>query len=301
MRVRHRDGHAWMPVSPCGEGCRPVHEERVGRVTAAVRCVTAGLVLAGAPLLCGARMMPRALREKAHRICARVLLRCVGIRLALVDRRGAAVSDRRGVLVVAPHVSWVDVLVLTAVAPCGFVARADLLEWGRLGGLARRMRVIPIERERLHALPRVVDRVRSRLEAGERIALFPEGTTWCGRAHGGFRPALLQAAIDADRPVQPVGLRYSDRHGRRSTGPAFVGDETIGSSVRRMVRSRGIVAEVVLLPLEQPGSDRRDLAARCARAVRDRPDPTVGEHSRTPGGVPSTAVSAIRPERELVS
>ncbi|MBS9371459.1 lysophospholipid acyltransferase family protein [Rhodococcus sp. B50] len=259
--------HEWMPSSPCGARCLPDDADRVGLPAVWLRIAIVALVLTVVPLLLAGRVIPAARREGALRRSARVLLWCVGMRLSVDDRR-----DRRahagGVLVVAPHVSWTDVLVLTAVAPAAFVARADLLDWGAWGALARRMRVIAIERERLRLLPDVIDRIRTRLLAGERVAVFPEGTTWCGRAYGGFRPALLQAAVDAECPVQPVGLRYSDQAGESTAVPAFVGDETIGSSIRRMIRSRRVVAEVVLAPLEWPGQDRRDLAARCDRAVR---------------------------------
>ena len=259
--------HGWMPSSPCGARCLPGAGDRVGLPTVGLRIAIVALVLTVVPLLSAGRMIPATRREHTLRRSARVLLWCVGIRPTVDDRR-----DRRahagGVLVVAPHVSWTDVLVLTAVAPAAFVARADLLDWGVLGTLARRMRVIAIDRERLRLLPDVIDRIRSRLLAGERVAVFPEGTTWCGRAYGGFRPALLQAAVDAQCAVQPVGLRYRHRTGESTAVPAFVGDETIGSSLRRMIRNRGVVAEVVLAPLERPGQDRRDLAARCDRAVR---------------------------------
>lgn len=263
--------HAWMPSSPCGIRCLPDGTDRVGLPTVWLRIATVAVVLTVVPLLLAGRMIPAARRESTVRRSARLLLWCVGIRPTIDDRR-----DRRaragGVLVVAPHISWTDVLVLTAVAPAEFVARADLLDWGLLGALARRMRVIPIERERLRLLPAVIERVRTRLLEGGCVAVFPEGTTRCGRSHGGFRPALLQAAVDAQCPVQPVGLRYGERGGDLTAAPAFVGDETIGSSIRRMIRNRGVVVEVVLAPLEHPGRDRHDLAARCARAVRaERP------------------------------
>ena len=259
--------HAWMPSSPCGVRCLPDGTDRVGPATMWLRIAIVAVVMTVVPLLLAGGVIPAARREGTLRRSARVLLWCVGMRLTVDDRR-----DRRahagGVLVVAPHMSWTDVLVLTAVVPAAFVARADVLERGALGALARRMRVIAIERERLRLLPDVIDRIRARLLAGERVAVFPEGTTWCGRAYGGFRPALLQAAVDAECPVQPVGLRYGDHAGECTAVPAFVGDETIGSSIRRMIRNRGVVAEVVLAPLEWPGQDRRDLAARCDRAVR---------------------------------
>ena len=87
-------------------------------------------------------------------------------------------------------------------------------------------------------------------------------------AYGEFRPAMFQAAVDAGRPVQPLRLTYHHRDGAPSTVAAFVGDDTCGSPVRRIVRARLTVVHVEVASLELPGTDRRDLAARCAQAVR---------------------------------
>ncbi|MEU7765301.1 lysophospholipid acyltransferase family protein [Nocardia sp. NPDC049190] len=270
--------HAWMPSSPCGPGClESIDQAGAGRVAARLAGV-AGLLLS---FPVAHLVTPRGKRELLHRGYARLLLRCLGIRLRIIDNRVVDAIDAarpwarfgapgRGALVVAGHIGWTDIVALASVQPLGFVARADMVDWPLLGGLAKRMRVVPIERERLRALPGVVAAVGARLAAGERIGVFPEGTTWCGRAYGTMRPALFQAAVDTGTPVQPVRLRYLDRHGAQCTVPGFVGADTFASSARRVLRTRGMVAEVVLEALEQPGTDRRELARRCAAAVRGR-------------------------------
>lgn len=262
--------HSWMPVSPCGTGCVQGGAE-VGALHAGVRAVGALSVLAAYPL--AHLVTPRGRRSGMQRRCAELLLRSCGIRLRIVDRRPDSgrswfAPPGTGVLVACEHIGWADIIVLAAVQPLAFVARADLLDWPLLGRLARVMRIVPIERERLRRLPGVVEEVGRRLTAGERIGFFPEGTTWCGRAYGKLRPALFQAAVDTATPVQPVRLRYLDAHGNRSTVPGFVGDDTLLASVVRVLRARGLTAEVVLAPVEQAGPDRVDLARRCARAVR---------------------------------
>lgn len=248
----------WVPSSPCGPRCLPPAPPRTGICVAALRgaALAAGLALVALPMSAGLR-----------RRWSRAMLACLGVRLSVRDHRLRRPGGR-GVLVVAGHVSWIDVLALGAVAPVSFVARADLLAWGPLGRLARRMRVIPIDRANLRALPAAVDAVRGRLAAGEFVAAFPEATTWCGRAYGRLRPAMFQAAVDAQCPVQPIAVRYTDAAGSLCTGPSFVGAETMAAAMRRALRQRGIVAQVRLAPLEEPGTCRRELAARCERAVR---------------------------------
>ncbi|MFC4374990.1 lysophospholipid acyltransferase family protein [Nocardia halotolerans] len=263
--------HSWMPSSPCGSGCiEHLDEVSTARMLARLAGV-AGLVLSF-PVFTIATAAGR--REDMQRRYARAALRCLGMRLRIVDNRGgersaAGFADPgTAVLVVAGHIGWADVVALAAVQPVSFVARADMVDWPVLGKLAQLTRVIPIERTRLRELPGVVGQVARRLAAGNRIAVFPEGTTWCGRAYGSLRPAMFQAAIDTGTPVQPVRLRYLDSRGTPCTVPGFVGEDTFAESAERVLRSKGMVVEIVLEPLEHPGLDRRELARRCARAIR---------------------------------
>ncbi|NKY59996.1 lysophospholipid acyltransferase family protein [Nocardia flavorosea] len=259
-----------MPSSPCVAGCVQ-HSAQVGVLRAGVRAAGALSVLAAYPF--AHIVTPPSRRSGVQRRFAGMLLRSCGIRLRVVDRRPVQGRSQfappgTGVLVACGHIGWADIIVLASVQPLAFVARADLIDWPLLGRLARIMRVVPIERERLRRLPEVVQQVGQRLAAGERIGFFPEGTTWCGRAYGKLRPAIFQAAVDTGTPVQPVRLRYLDPHGNRSTVAGFVGDDTLIGSVVRVLRARGLTAEVVLAPVEPAGDDRIDLARRCERAVR---------------------------------
>ncbi|MDT2007820.1 1-acyl-sn-glycerol-3-phosphate acyltransferase [Rhodococcus opacus] len=294
--------HSWMPSSPCGAGCLPAEADGVSAPTVVARWCLVLSALATAPLLTAGWLLPRSWRTGLQRRYAAILLRCMGIRLAVVDDRGKR-RHSGGILVVAGHVSWTDVLVLSALAPANFVARGDLLEWPVLGSLARRMRVVPIDRQNLRALPGTVATTADRLRAGERVVVFPEGTTWCGRAYGGFRPALFQAAIDAECPVQPISLRYTARGGELTTGPCFVGEETIGQSIRRIIRHQGVTAEVRLAPIEYPGESRRDLAARCERAARgtERIDLAAHDILDPLQGAAGTAAAGIEAAERLVA
>lgn len=262
--------HPWLPTSPCGDGCLPGRARRAGpaRVAARFASLTA-LALALPVLLLAGGVLPRTPRQRLQCGFARAVLRGLGLRLQVRDdRTGPAVEAGRGTLVVAGHVSWTDVLVLTALGPADFVARADLLQWPLLGRVAGRMRVIPIERERLGELRGAVDEAAERLRTGGRVVAFPEATTWCGRAYGGLRPAMFQSAIDADALVQPVGIRYCGRDGELDTTVCFVGEQTLVGSLRRILGTRRVLVQVRLAPAQEPGECRRDLAARCDREVR---------------------------------
>lgn len=252
--------NAWTPRAFCTTACVHGGAQQLPPAGVVLRLAMVILLAPVLPLLA----LPLPGRIRFQRGCCRLVLRCFGVR---VITTGAPVRNLRGMLVVSPHMSWLDVFVVGAVCPGVFVARADLISWPGIGALARLMRIIPIDRDNLRRLPTVVDTVAERLRAGRTVVAFPEGTTWCGRAHGRFYPALFQAAVDAARPVQPLQLSYHHRDGSPSTLPAFVGDDTLAASMRRLITARRIVAQVHVASLQLPGDDRRELAARCQASV----------------------------------
>lgn len=269
--------HSWLPRASCDAGCVQVGSADTGRrgvvwVRTTVRVTMAVLLVPGLPLLA----VPLPGRSHIQRFYCRLMLRCLGVRITVA---GGPIRNLQGVLVVSGHVSWLDIFSIGAVLPGSFVARADLVEWPALGRLARIMKVIPIDRGSLRRLPVVVRAVADRLSAGHTVVAFPEGTTWCGLEYGPFRPAMFQAAIDAARPVQPLRLAYRHRDGRPSTVPAFVGEDTLLRSVRRVITARRTVCHVHVGSLQLPGDDRRDLALRCEAAVRrPQPQPSASAH-----------------------
>ncbi len=258
--------HPWLPRASCTDDCMHAGAAPLGRrplvvLRVLMRASLALVLLPALPLLA----VPLPGRSHLQRGYCRVMLRALGVRITV---SGGPLRNLRGVLVVSGHVSWVDIFSIGAVLPGSFVAKAELISWPALGVLARLMKVIPIERASLRRLPAVVDAVADRLRAGHTVVAFPEGTTWCGLGYGPFRPAMFQAAVDAGRPVQPLRLAYHHRDGSTSTVPAYIGDDTLLASLRRLVVARRTVVHVHVESLQLPGADRRDLAARCEFAVR---------------------------------
>jgi 1-acyl-sn-glycerol-3-phosphate acyltransferase len=275
-------GHAWLPRASCDAGClRAGGSEASRRLIVVFRVmlrVTLMLLLAPAlPLLA----LPLPGRALANRVYCRLVLRCLGIRITV---SGGPIRNLPGVLVVSDHVSWLDVITIGAVLPTGrwrtrplsFVARADVANNLAVRMMARIVEAIPIDRGSLRQLPGVVGAVAARLCAGHTVVAFPEGTTWCGLASGPFYPAMFQAAIDAGRPVQPLRVRYHDRNGRVSTVPAYIGDDTLLCSIRRLLGARRILARVYVESLQLPGADRRELARRCQDVIRMTASPLPG-------------------------
>ncbi|MDH6627766.1 1-acyl-sn-glycerol-3-phosphate acyltransferase [Streptomyces sp. LBL] len=251
----------WLPGAPCTpRAC----VERTGsaasvplavlRLAAVTVLVLAGVVLS--PLGGG---MPAGLVRR----WSGWIVRAAGVQVRIT---GTAVPTG-GLLLVANHISWLDIPLLGAVRPARMLAKAEIRRWPVAGPVAARGGVLFIDRDRLRALPGTVTRITDVLRDGRAVAVFPEGSTWCGRAQGHFRRAVFQAALDAGVPVQPVRIRYRLAGGAASTAPAFVGDDSLLASVWRVVSTRGLVAEAevrdAIAPDRHP--DRRALARAAER------------------------------------
>jgi 1-acyl-sn-glycerol-3-phosphate acyltransferase len=172
-------------------------------------------------------------------------------------------------LLVSNHLSWLDILVLHAARHCRFVSKSDVKHWPVIGTLATGAGTLYIEREKRRDAMRVVHHMAESLKAGDIVAVFPEGTTGDGKELLPFHANLIQAAISAHAPVQPVALRFVDRaSGQDSDGPLYLGDDTLVSSVWRTLAGRPFVAHVRFgEPQVAQGRDRRQWAEELREAV----------------------------------
>ncbi|MCL8010027.1 1-acyl-sn-glycerol-3-phosphate acyltransferase [Streptomyces sp. AS02] len=246
----------WRPSAPCTpRTCVDVTGPARAVPLAALRLVAVLLLLvAGVLATLAGGLIPAGLIRR----WSRWVVRASGVRVRI---EGAAPHDG-GLLLVANHVSWLDIPLLAAVRPARMLAKSEIRDWPVAGRLTARSGALFIDRDRIRALPDTVSRIAGALRAGEAVAVFPEGSTWCGRAQGRFRRAAFQAALDADVPVQPVRLHYRTAAGAPGTAAAFVGDDSLLTSVWRVTRSRELVAEAEVREPIAPGSrpDRRSLA-----------------------------------------
>jgi 1-acyl-sn-glycerol-3-phosphate acyltransferase len=181
------------------------------------------------------------------------------------------------VLLVANHVSWLDVLAIDALEPVRFVAKSELRRWPLLGRMAAAGGTLFIERERKRDALRVIHQVASALLGGDRVAVFAEGTTSDGRGVLPFHANLLQAAVSSSAALQPVALRYSDASEMFSAAAPYVGDMTLLASAWRVAMAERLVVHVAYLaPIAAAGADRRALAAASRAAIAAAlPHPTT--------------------------
>jgi 1-acyl-sn-glycerol-3-phosphate acyltransferase len=206
-------------------------------------------------------------RHERIRWWASGLLRVMGLTVEVsgTPRPGAT-------LIVANHVSWLDIAAIHAAAPhARFVSKADVLSWPLLGWLIKNAGTLFIERERKRDALRVVHAVAASMQAGETVAVFPEGTTGAGPDLLPFHANLLQAAVATATPVQPVVLRFDDATGRFCEAAQYIGDTTLLQSLWRVASARRMTVKVqVMPPMSTEHADRRLLAEHLREVMGQR-------------------------------
>lgn len=162
-------------------------------------------------------------------------------------------------LIVANHISWLDISVIHAARHCRFVSKSDIRDWPLLGMLATGAGTLYIERASRKDALRMVKDMADAMKDGDVVAVFPEGTTSDGRDLLPFHANLIQSAIQADAPVQPMSLQFIDAAtGEPSFAPCYIGDDTLLGSMWRTLTSSRIVAVVHFGELQTAnGRDRR--------------------------------------------
>lgn len=211
---------------------------------------------------------PALSRNRQKNVLRRWSVALTGILNVRVIHTPAAASDRSGELIVANHISWLDILVLNSVTPTRFVAKSEVRHWPVIGRLCIRVNTIFVERHKRHDTLRVNRLAVEALQQGEQITLFPEGTTTDGTKMRHFHASLLQPAIDAGAPIRPIAIRYYDRHGRIDRNAAYIDDMSFLSSLWNILRSQVLYVQLTDLPLlPSTGQSRRALAVQAQRDI----------------------------------
>lgn len=200
-------------------------------------------------------MTPEKRLQQTGRWCAK-MARVLGLQI-----HGSGEPHRGAALLVANHISWLDILAINAVHPARFVSKADVRAWPLLGWLVAGGGTLFIERERKRDALRVVHQIADALKQGDTIALFPEGTTGDGLTLLPFHANLLQAAVSTETPLKPVALRYIDADSQPSRAVVWVGDTTLVASLWQVAMAHRMQVFVTQLPaVPTRARERRELA-----------------------------------------
>lgn len=198
-----------------------------------------------------------------QKLWSRQLLAIFNIGIQIEGQQPARRED--GCLIVANHVSWLDIFVLNAIHPSRFIAKSEVRDWPIIGWLCKRTGTIFIDRGLRQNTSLINTRVSYLLGQGVYVALFPEGTTTDGKQVGHFHSALIQSAINVHAKLCPIALRYQGDDGELSTAAAFTGDTTLIQSIWKILRGGHLNALVVHTPTLMPAVENRRALARAAQ------------------------------------
>ncbi|RFC32927.1 MAG: lyso-ornithine lipid acyltransferase [Candidatus Nitrotoga sp. SPKER] len=177
-------------------------------------------------------------------------------------------ATARGHLIVANHISWLDVVAMNAVLPTYFVAKSEVGDWPFLGWIFHRINTLFIKRDFRQETARINCQIKEILEQGDHITLFPEGTTSDGTQLGHFHSSLLQGPVDIGSTICPVAIRYHDGTGKTNGDAAFIHDMTFIESLWKIVCSPSLHVTLVYLPaIPCIEKNRRILASEAREAI----------------------------------
>lgn len=211
--------------------------------------------------------LDRAERDKRVGRWAGQLLAILKVRPVLRGRPPTVRGE--GALLVANHVSWLDIHLVHSLLPARFVSKAEVRGWPVIGWMAEAAGTLFLERSRKSDAARMNAVMAGHLKDGDCLALFPEGTTTDGGRLLPFYPSLFQPAVQAGARVWPAVIRYLRPDGTPCVEAAYYDDISLGASVNRILHQPEIIAEIEFLPaIASADLNRRELARQAEAVMR---------------------------------
>lgn len=171
-------------------------------------------------------------------------------------------------MILANHISWIDIYALNSVIPVRFIAKSDINNWPVFGYLARKSGTIFINRTNRKDTARIVDKTAESLLNGNNVAFFPEGTTTDGTSLGHFKSSLVQAAIQANVTIKPLAIRYPNPDGSINQNLAYAGETTMAQSMLQALRTKQPIVELHFLPtIDSQSGNRQEITQKAYTAI----------------------------------
>lgn len=208
---------------------------------------------------------PQAIQRRMMQHWAKGLLNTLNIRLQCNGVPPG--QDVSCALFAANHVSWLDVCVMMAACPTRFVAKSEISSWPVLGLLCRNTGTLFIERSKRSDTARLNQSIGQVIKHGERVTIFPEGTTTDGTVLKHFHASLLQPAVTSDAQLYPVAITYRNTIGEICREAAYV-DSSLVVSLKQILSQTRIDVELTFTdPIPCTGKNRRELARLSEQAI----------------------------------
>ncbi len=176
------------------------------------------------------------------------------------------IDSQQGFLVVSNHISWLDIHVINTMKPVVFVAKANVANWPIFGWIAKMIGTIFVKREKLSDLKRVIQEIKSQLQARQPVCIFPEGTSSDGRQLLEFRSNLFEAVAHSELKIVPIALSYQENQ-KYSDRTAFIGDMGLIDSLKLIMQSDQIVAHIEVCAPQLAQGSRQETADQARQAI----------------------------------
>ncbi len=147
-------------------------------------------------------------------------------------------------LVVANHLSYLDVLIISAVMPCFFVAKMEIDSWPFFGKAARTGGTIFVDRSSLASANSVAEQIAERLQLPVPVLLFPEGTSTDGSEVLRFHSRLVDPATAVGAPITAAAIRYTIEGGVEERELCWYGDESFVTHLWKVLGVKGFSAQL---------------------------------------------------------
>lgn len=208
--------------------------------------------------------------EKSTRYTQKYCKKGLGILKLSIDVKGIRPTTLAGHLVVANHVSWLDILALESTYTMNFVAKQEIQKWPLIGTLAANQGTVFINRNERKDTAKINLHIEKALRDNRTIAVFPESRTSNGLSMRLFKSSLFQSALNVSAPVQPIAIKFYDELGQRSTRPAYIDGISLLQSVWQVLGMRKGSIQLTLLPTVQvdvPDLSRHEVSKLAHQAI----------------------------------
>jgi len=210
--------------------------------------------------------LSHAARSAVNQRWSAQLIRILGMEIRVLGKTPGLLAHNT--LLVANHVSWLDIFALNSVTVSRFVAKRELQRWPVIGWMIKNAGTVFIDRGSRRDASRVNEQLAHSLSQGSCMAVFPEGTTSDGTDLLPFKASLFESARMAGSHVQPVALRYLDEHGRLTTLPAYIDEISFFRSLGRILTMPSGTIELVFGQALQAHADEECSRFQLAEAAR---------------------------------
>jgi lyso-ornithine lipid O-acyltransferase len=208
----------------------------------------------------GGRLSEKTRIEVLHRWSRKILPR-MGIHVEVAS--SPAVAG----LIASNHLSYLDIVVYSAIAPCAFIAKREVRAWPGVGWIATLAGTIYVDRSRRSETHAIQPEIQSALAAGLRLFLFPEGTSSDGSRVLPFHSSLFQPAVDLQVPVSAACIEYAIPDGIAATEACYFGDMTLFPHVLNLLGKHSVIARVTFSSNGFLFSDRKQAALKMQEEV----------------------------------